>query len=119
MIGAPVRALPLLALLLLAACATRPAEVRVAFDAAGITSTHASGIADRTTGRRVTADDPVRVASISKLVVALGAMRMVEAGTLDLDRDVSDWLGWPLRNPAFPDTPITLRQLLSHRSGLT
>ena len=66
----------------------------------------------------LTIDDPVRIASVSKLVVALGVMRMVEAGRLDLDRDVSDYLGWPLRNPAFPDRPITLRLLLSHNSSL-
>lgn len=59
-----------------------------------------------------------RVASISKLVVALGVMRLVEAGTLDLDRDVSSYLGWRLRNPHFPDEAITLRQLLSHTSSL-
>jgi CubicO group peptidase (beta-lactamase class C family) len=45
-------------------------------------------------------------------------MRLVEQGRLDLDRDISSWLGWPLRNPAFPDQPITLRLLLSHRSSL-
>jgi CubicO group peptidase (beta-lactamase class C family) len=28
-------------------------------------------------------------------------------------------LGWRLRDPAYPDTPITLRLLLSHRPGLT
>lgn len=100
------------------AALAQPAEVRVAFDARGVTAARASGPADRATGRRVTADDPVRIASISKLVVALGVMRMVEAGQLDLDRDVSEVLGWRMRNPAFPDAPVTLRQLLSHRSGL-
>ncbi len=67
----------------------------------------------------VTADTRFRVASISKLVVALAVMRMVEAGQLDLDADVSQALGWTLRHPQFPQAPITLRLLLSHRSGLS
>jgi CubicO group peptidase (beta-lactamase class C family) len=95
------------------------ATVRVAFDRDGITDTRLHGVADRATGRRVTAGDPVRIASISKLVTAIGVMRLVEAGQLDLDADAGDALGFPLRNPAFPDTPITLRMLLSHRSSLT
>jgi CubicO group peptidase (beta-lactamase class C family) len=95
------------------------ATVRVAFDRDGVTSTQVHGFADKATGRKVTADDPVRIASISKLVTAIGVMRLVEAGKLDLDADVSDALGWTLRNPAFPDTPITLRLLMSHRSSLT
>jgi len=118
------RLLPV-ALLVLAtgACASSArspvAEVRVAFDRAGVTGTSVSGAADIATGRRVTADDPVRVASISKLVVAIGVLRLIEQGVLSLDADVSDKLGWRLRHPAFPDRPITPRLLLSHRTGLT
>jgi len=97
---------------------TSPAYAWATFDRAAITASGASGLADRARERRLTIDDPVRIASISKLVVALGVMRLVEAGTLDLDRDVSDYLGWRLRNPAFADRPITLRLLLSHRSSL-
>lgn len=93
--------------------------VRIAFDRKGETSVVANGLADRASGRRLTADDPARVASVSKLVVAIGAMRLVEAGTLDLDADVARYLGRPLRNPAFPGAPITLRQLLAHTSSLT
>ena len=95
------------------------ATVRVAFDRDGITATRVHGFADKAAGRKITADDPVRIASISKLVTTLGVMRLVEAGKLDLDADASDLLGWRLRNPAFPQTPITLRLLLSHRSSLT
>jgi len=91
----------------------------VVFDREGVVRSGAAGLADRRALRPLTIDDPVRIASISKLVVALGVMRMVEAGRLDLDRDASDWLGWRLRNPAFPDRPITLRHLLSHTSSLT
>ena len=90
----------------------------VAFDANGIRDSGASGLADRAKGRAITIEDPVRIASVSKLVVALGVMRLVEEGRLSLDEDVSEKLGWRLRNPAFPDAPITLRLLLSHRSSL-
>jgi CubicO group peptidase (beta-lactamase class C family) len=118
---------------LLAACATTEREARrsvsaavpahtsyawAKFDARRITASEASGPADKATGRALTVDDPVRIASISKLVVALGVLRLVEQGRLDLDRDLSDYLGWRLRNPAFPDDKITLRLLLSHRSSL-
>ena len=59
-----------------------------------------------------------RMASISKLVVAVGVLRLLEMGRVDLDEDVSLKLGWRLRNPHFPEHAITLRQLLSHRSSL-
>ena len=95
------------------------AQVRVAFDRNGVVSAQMEGMADLATGRKITADDPVRVASISKLVTTIGEMRLVEDGKLDLDADVSTYLGWTLRHPRFPDTPITLRLLLSHRSSLT
>jgi CubicO group peptidase (beta-lactamase class C family) len=60
----------------------------------------------------------MRVASISKLVTSIAVMKLLDDGRLALDRDVSGYLGFSLRNPAFPDTPITLRQLMSHRSSL-
>lgn len=95
-----------------------PATVAVQFDRQTTRPVLAEGLADRTSGRPVTADSPVRIASISKLVASLGVLRLVDQGKLDLDRDVSAYLGWRLRNPAFPDQPITLRQLLSHQSSL-
>ncbi|WP_240782092.1 serine hydrolase domain-containing protein [Qipengyuania sediminis] len=95
------------------------AAARIAFDKEGETSVAVTGLADRASGRRLTADDPVRAASISKLVVGIAVMRLVEQGKLDLDADVSDRLGWRVRNPAFPDTAITLRMLLGHSSSLT
>jgi CubicO group peptidase (beta-lactamase class C family) len=69
--------------------------------------------------RAVTSDMPVRIASISKLVTALGVMRLVDRDVLDLDADVGDYLGWSLRHPVFPDGPVTLRMLLSHTAGLS
>lgn len=90
----------------------------VTFDATGLRASGVGGQADRAVGRAMTIDDPVRIASVSKIVTALTVMRLVEQGKLDLDEDVSAKLGWRLRNPAFPDVPITLRQLLSHTSSV-
>jgi len=109
----------MLSLLLLAAATQPAASARVAFDRHGEISVQTAGLADIGASRKVTADDPVRIASISKLVTAIGVMRLVEQHKLNLDADVSDLLGYRLRNPAFPDAPITLRLLLSHRSSLT
>jgi CubicO group peptidase (beta-lactamase class C family) len=94
------------------------AQAGVAFDRNGELGAFAEGLADPQSRRVVTPDDPVRVASVSKLIVAVGVMKLVEAGKLDLDSDLSRWLDWNLRNPAFPDRPITLRQLLSHTSSV-
>ena len=103
----------------LARAAEPTARVRVAFDRDGITATQTAGYADPATKRAISIDDPVRIASISKLVLAIGVMRLVEQGKLDLDADVSTTLGYTLRNPAYPQAPITLRLLLSHRASLT
>ena len=65
-----------------------------------------------------TADTRFRTASISKVFSALSVMRLVEQGKLDLDEDVSVYLGFPLRNPNYPDKKITLRMLMSHTSSL-
>jgi CubicO group peptidase (beta-lactamase class C family) len=59
-----------------------------------------------------------RVASISKLVTAIGAMQLVEQKKLDLDADISQYLGFKVRNPNFPDAVISARMLLSHTSSL-
>jgi len=115
-------ALPIV-VVLASACASAPrspvAEVRVTFDRTNARGVTTVGYADLAARRRVTADDPVRIASISKLVATIGVMRLVEQGLLSLDEDVSAQLGWTLRHPVFPERPITLRLLLSHRAGLT
>jgi CubicO group peptidase (beta-lactamase class C family) len=96
-----------------------PATVVVAFDRESIRPLIVEGLADLETERPVEANDPVRIASISKLIMALTALRLADEGKLDLDRDVSDYLGWRVRSPHYPDVPVTLAQLMSHRAGLS
>jgi hypothetical protein len=62
--------------------------------------------------------DLFRIASISKSFTATGLMQLVEKGTLSLDDDVSELIGFRIRNPKFPNTVITLRMLLSHTSSI-
>lgn len=57
-------------------------------------------------------------ASVSKTVTATALMQLYEQGFFDLDDDVNNYLPFSLRNPNFPDIPITFRMLLSHRSSL-
>lgn len=64
-------------------------------------------------------DTRFRIASISKMVTAVGMMHLLDAGAYNLDDDVNEHLSFELRNPAFPDTPITVRQVLSHQTGIT
>jgi CubicO group peptidase (beta-lactamase class C family) len=120
-----VRITPFLLTLALAACARfprepaqLPAQAGVAFNRDGEIAAFADNYADPQSRRPVTPDDPVRVASVSKMVTAIGVMKLVEEGKLDLNSDVSRWLGWSLRNPSFPNGAITLSMLLSHTSSV-
>jgi CubicO group peptidase (beta-lactamase class C family) len=60
-----------------------------------------------------------RCGSISKLFNAVAVMQLVEAGTLDLDAPLERYGADLLPvNPFTNGAPITLRQLLCHRSGM-
>jgi len=62
-------------------------------------------------------DSMWRAASTSKALTAVGLMRLVERGQLDLDVDVNQYL-MTLKVPATKTKPITLRHLLTHTAGL-
>lgn len=80
-------------------------------------ATRSFGTRDRRTGRPVTEDTLFHLASISKTFVATAVMQLVEGGELELDRSVAAYLPGPA--PSDPRaTSITVRQLLSHTSGL-
>lgn len=59
-----------------------------------------------------------RTASVSKLVMTFGTLALVERGLLQLDTPVDELLGYRVRNPHFPDVPVTLRMLLTHTSSI-
>ena len=77
-----------------------------------------SGKRELAKGLPVERNTRFRVASVSKMFTVFGIMQLVEAGAVDLDEDVSKYLGFTLRNPNFPDEKITARMLASHTSTL-
>jgi non-ribosomal peptide synthase protein (TIGR01720 family) len=75
-------------------------------------STHAGA------GRPVEAGTPFRACSISKHVTALGVLALVRRGVLDLDADARDYLAVVPAGGPLAEGRLSLRQLLSHTSGL-
>jgi CubicO group peptidase (beta-lactamase class C family) len=58
------------------------------------------------------------LASVSKTVTAAALMKLYESNKFTLDDDINIYLPFKVRNPNFPDLPITFRQLLRHRSSI-
>ncbi|WP_052703620.1 serine hydrolase domain-containing protein [Microbacterium sp. SA39] len=73
------------------------------------------GVADLDEERSAEADDPVRIASISKTVLAVVILQLVEEGEISLDTTVEEVLPGLL---ASAPGDVTIGQLLAHTSGL-
>ena len=67
------------------------------------------GVSDLETGKKVTNNTVFRIASVSKILVALCIMRLYEENKLDLDADISEYLGFKVRNPKYPNEIINLK----------
>src|SRR5262252_7639667 len=75
------------------------------------------GLADIEAKRPFTTDTTlVRPGSISKLFTAIAVMQLVDAGKLDLDHDVNDYIDFAIPTPE-GGVPVTLRRLMTHRAG--
>lgn len=80
--------------------------------------TQAFGMKDLASNAALTERDIFRIASISKSFSATSVMQLVEAGKLSLKDDMSDLVGFKVRNPNYPETVITLKMAMSHTSSL-
>jgi CubicO group peptidase (beta-lactamase class C family) len=74
----------------------------------------AAGIADRSTGARVTPATVFNIASVSKVLTATALMQLIERGQVGMDDPIQKYV------PAFPDkgSPITIKHLVTHTSGI-
>ena len=79
------------------------------------------GYADKRAEEDVTPETYFKLASVSKLVTAAAAMRLVDEGKLDLDENLGHILGNPsyeAASPRYPETGITCRMLMSHTAAI-
>ena len=81
-----------------------------------VVETYASGWATLKK-QPMSADTKVRIASVSKVMVGLGAHLLAEQGKIDLDAPIDDALGFQLHTRSSADV-ITARHILTHTSSL-
>ena len=88
-------------------------------DSEGLIWADGFGLADKKHKAAFTRDTVSNVGSVSKLITSAAIMRLVEMGQVDLDEPVSTYI--PEFRPVGAEhssTPITVRMLLNHESGL-
>lgn len=76
------------------------------------------GWADRDGRIPFTEQTILNIGSVSKTFIGVALLQAVERDQVDLDADIDTYLPFSVRNPRFPDLPITLRQLATHTSGI-
>jgi len=82
-----------------------------------VTDTYCFGWAVKGT-TPMTEQHKMRTASLSKVAVGLSAALLREEGVIDYDADIGDYWGKNAWNPRCPDTPVTIRSILTHTSTL-
>lgn len=76
------------------------------------------GVAD-SAGRAATPQTPFYIASVTKPLTALAVMQLVEAGKIDLDAPLQQYLPWFELADAQSSARITVRNLLNQTTGIT
>ena len=79
---------------------------------------HSFGFKDVEKQLPLTNQSIFRIASISKSFTTTAIMQLVAEKKIRLDQDISELVGFKVRNPAYPSTVITLKMALSHRSSI-
>jgi D-alanyl-D-alanine carboxypeptidase len=77
----------------------------------------AYGVRNLNSRSRAQTTDPVHVGGITKSMVAVSVLKLVQEGRIQLDAPVSTYLP-DFEKVMHPPGPVTVRQLLQHRSGM-
>ena len=76
------------------------------------------GFADIDNNIRVTSETMFNVASISKPIMGITLLQLVDKDLLSLDADINDYLSFKIDNPYYGEEKITLRNLATHTSSI-
>ena len=76
------------------------------------------GLADQSNETAFTSQSVLKIAALSRPFITIAVLQQVEQGKINLDKDVSEYLGFQLRNPSYPEIPITVRMLLNSTSTI-
>ena len=71
-----------------------------------------SGFGDVRKKTPITSETPIHIASVSKVLTATAVLKLINSGEIELDQKVTSLL------KGFPYPEVTIKNLLSHRSGM-
>lgn len=66
----------------------------------------------------MTENSKIRVASISKVILGMEAMRLQEKGAVNIDASIGDYWGFPIYNRRYPNKVISMHKILTHTSSI-
>ncbi|MEZ4858132.1 MAG: serine hydrolase domain-containing protein [Flavobacteriaceae bacterium] len=95
-----------------------PGFVTAIFTKDTILFNHGFGFADLKEKKPYTPEHVQIIASVSKTLIGIALMRTVEDSLVGLDDDINTYLPFQVKNPYFPESVITLRQLATHTSSI-
>ena len=97
-----------------------PGVTMAVIDGHAVAWSRAYGVLEAGTTRPTAVDSVFEAASATKVLTTVIALRLVEQGVLDLERDVNTYLkAWKVpASSATVTQPVTLRLLLTHRAGI-
>lgn len=83
-----------------------------------ITWSKGYGQADLVNNKAMSIDGIMNIGSVSKTFTTTAAMQLWEKGLIDLNADVNTYLDFKVRNPKYPDSQVTVFQILTHTSSI-
>lgn len=84
----------------------------------GVLYEQSLGMANIKKQQKFTSHTVQNIASVSKTLIGVSLMKLVEQGKLKLDDAINNYLPFKVTNPNFPNQPITIRHLATHTSSI-